>query len=121
MARRALKTERESAPQTPRAKSIAPADRALDRYAQASIAFDSVCDDQAGLGGIDARYADLAAAASRLIEALLSQPSASARGPLVELLEDYARGARRPGDLPEDDIRVAEIALRGSSGRRSIS
>jgi len=123
--RRAIKTERASAPSTPRAKSIAPADRALDKYAEASQAFDALCDDRCGLGGIDARYADLARTAAKLIETLLTQPRAPVSGfpseALKELLDDYARGRRTAGDLPEDDIRVAEIALREVSGRRSIA
>jgi len=121
--RRASKIERASSPaeSRPRAKSIAPEGRALDRYADASTAFDAICDDCGGLGGIDAKYADLAAAAAKLIESLLLKPAAPAAGPLKDLLEDYARGTRRVGDLPEDDIRVAELALRAESVRRSVS
>lgn len=124
VAKRAMKTERAPVSSTPRAKSIAPADRALDQYAAASRDFDALCDDHGGLGGIDARYAEMAAAASFVITTLLKQPRASATGlshALQELLNDYARGLRTPGDRPEDDIRVAEIAVRELKSRRSVS
>ncbi len=125
MTRRAIKTERAPVSSTPRAKSIAPADRALDQYAEASLTFDALCDERGGLGGIDAKYADLADAAAKAIKSLLTQPRARANGfpseALQQLLDDYARDRRRVGDAPEDDIRVAEIALRELSGRRTAS
>jgi hypothetical protein len=123
--RRAIKTERAPVSSTPRAKSIAPADRALDQYAEAAQAFDALCEERGGLGGIDTKYANLAEAAAKAIKSLLTQPRAPATGfpseALKQLLEDYARERRRVGDSPEDDIRVAEIALREVSGRRTSS
>jgi hypothetical protein len=125
VARRAIKSDRAPVSSTPRAKSIAPADRALDQYSVASRDFDALCDDHGGLGGIDLRYAEMASAAARVITTLLTQPRAPASGypseVLQELLNDYAVGRLRTGDRPEDDIRVAEIALRELNGRRSVS
>ncbi|MBI2394194.1 MAG: hypothetical protein HYV09_31780 [Deltaproteobacteria bacterium] len=110
----------------PRAKSLPPRDprvtpatwRALERYGEALASFEGALADRTGLGRIDARYADLAAAAEQVVRALLADRSKSSvrwmPAALDAGLEAYALEARSPGERPEDDIAFAEHALRAA-------
>ena len=92
-------------PASERAKSLPPrvADdraRALEKYAAAAAAFDAVCEERCGLGKIDECYATLLATAANVVVAL---------------------GGTAHPELPEEDVRLAEAALREANGRRSLS
>ncbi len=123
----------------PRAKPLTARDlrgpsratlRALDRFAEASSAFDAACDDRSGLGLIDERYADLGARAAAVVRCLLDERDARARGwadgwadeRVTRALARHARDGRAPGDEPEADLELARLALRASGrGRRPSS
>jgi hypothetical protein len=99
---RARKSKPSVAPASERAKSLPPksADdpaRALDKYAAAAAAFDAVCEEKCGLGKIDECYAALLSTAANVVVAL---------------------GGTAHPELPEEDVRLAEAALRA---RRSLS
>lgn len=105
MVERARKSKPSEVPSSQRAKSLPPrsADdrvRALEKYAAASAAFDAVCQERCGLGQIDECYAALLSTAANVVVAL---------------------GGTAHPELPEEDVRLAEAALRELNGRRSLS
>lgn len=94
------------APSSPRAKSLLPRDpvvRALDKFAAAAIAFEAACEERSGLGLIDDCYATLANAAATAVVA--------ARG-ATWLSPELRASLVAQADRPEDDVRLAEAALR---------
>lgn len=118
----------DAAPETPRAKRLVGRDprpsastwRALERYESAVDAFSTACDERASLGRIDDRYADLAHEAAALIDALLddrraNRPEWTSDALRARVLE-YAQGTRNSGHSPEDDVQLADLALREARG-----
>ena len=94
------------APASPRAKSLLPRDpvvRAIDKFAAASVAFEAACEERSGLGRIDECYATLANAAAAVV--------VMARG-ATWLSPDLRAALVAHADRPEDDVRLAEAALR---------
>lgn len=96
MAHRATKTEPTASPSSHRAKSLPPrsssdVERALEKYAAASAAFEAACQERCGLGRIDQAYSDLVSSAANLV---------------------VARGGAPHSELPEEDVRLAESVLR---------
>lgn len=105
-----------SASEPPRAKSLSPRDpavRALEKYASAVAAYEGACEDRSGLGRIDESYAALANAAAAVVVA--------ARG-ATWLSPELRAMTVAHADQPEDDVRLADLALHElNSGRRSSS
>lgn len=102
MVERARKSRPSAAPSSQRAKSLPPRPvddrtRALEKFAEAAAAFDAVCEDHGGLGQLDERYAAMLRAAAHAVVAL--------------------GGAAHP-ELPEEDVRLADAALRELRGCR---
>jgi len=94
--------------------------RAVDKYDEASRAFEAICAERHGCGEIDERYADLAFCAGDVVRALLDDRTRSVLGePVTTALAPYERGERRAGGEPEDDIAVAERTCREMRARGS--
>lgn len=105
----------------PRAKSIPPrwsaeTAKELDRFAEASESFDQLTADRASLGAIDASYGELCVRAGSLLRALAGDPGARRLLSADVLLaaSRLARGERAIDQSQDDDVTIAERALRES-------
>jgi hypothetical protein len=87
--------------------------RLVERFAEASTAFEGALCDRHGLGRLDECYGELCACAAGLLQALLDDPNGSRALPaeLRHGLAAYSRGERTIGERPEDDVAFVEHVL----------